>query len=445
MISRIVIVYCFIVIGGVSVFEVMYGLGHAIKSFAVSNEFVERMNTGCYHLGKNLQPFCFCADDLQKQWGVLDIAQFSGFVDNTKTLFQEIVDYRREVYLNGNFGILPYDNKVNKALFYDYLLSVSLCYVEIPKWVTKNGVPQKTYDKFLATRNPAIMAAWMGFSVNEMQAKYSARIGQSNVDFIEGELRAAKLTSSAKGNSVSIPRNNLPVEEMTCMPLFMLYAMTSGFWGILQNSIIKFTYLKDNETVRELPSTVNFDILMSYYSDNAFISAMLRGVDVFSTDQGGMMLSTKQSRGYIKVPELGCSKYDYSGVRSLNISRLLRMEVVESVDRTFIDVDLNSVVDSFKSAIDSIIVSAPDNIVRIYNDLNIQDEGVSTDTSVIALAEKIKSYVDTCNIILTTSFKRALHLFMIQHADIFPLYTGKPVDSAVVTSSKNFGIETMDF
>ena len=425
-------------------FEVMYGLGHAVKSFAISNEFVERMNTGCYQLGKNLQPFCFCASDLQKQWGVVDIAQFSGFIDSSKTLYQEIVDYRREVYLNGNFGILPYDDNVNKALFYDYLLSVSLCYVEIPKWITKNGIPQKTYDKFLATRNPAIMSAWMGFSVNEMQAKYSTRIQQSNVDFISGELRVAKLTSSAKGNSISIPRNNLPVEEITCMPLFMLYAMTNGFYGVLKENIVKFTYLKDNETVRELPSTVNFEILMSYYSDNSFISAMLGGVDVFSTDQGGMLLSSKQSRGYIKLPELGCSKYDYSGVRSLNISRLLRMEIIPEVDRTFIDVDLNSVVDTFKSSLDGLLVSNPDAISRVYTDLNIEEESPA-DTSTISLVDKIKSYVDTCNIVLTTSFKRALHIFMIQHPDIFPLYTGKPVENAVVSSSKNYGIETMDF
>lgn len=425
-------------------FEVMYGLGHAVKSFAISNEFVERMNTGCYQLGKNLQPFCFCASDLQKQWGVVDIAQFAGFIDNSKTLYQEIVDYRREVYLNGNFGILPYDDKVNKALFYDYLLSISICYVEIPKWITKNGIPQKTYDKFLATRNPAIMSAWMGFSVNEMQAKYSTRIQQSNVDFISGELRVAKLTSSAKGNSISIPRNNLPVEEMTCTPLFMLYAMTNGFYGVLKDNIVKFTYLKDNETIRELPSTINFEILMSYYSDNSFISAMLGGVDVFSTDQGGMLLSTKQSRGYIKLPELGCSKYDYSGVRSLNISRLLRMEIIPEVDRTFIDVDLNSVVDTFKSSLDGLLVSNPDAISKVYTDLNIEEEqpgGISS----VALVDKIKSYVDTCNLVLTTSFKRALHIFMIQHPDIFPLYTGKPVENAVISSSKNYGIETMDF
>lgn len=427
-----------------------YGLGYKIQSFAVANDFVVRMNKGCFQLGKSLQPFCFFANDTQNQWGVLDITQFSGFVDSSKTLVQEIAEYRRGIYnnININFGMLPYSADIDKALFYDYLLSVSLCYIEIPKYITKNGVRQKTYDKFFATRNPSVMGAWMGYSPNEMQAKYSARIQQTNIDFISGELRAVKLVSSAKGNSITCPRNNFSVKDMTCIPLFMLYAFENGFYDCLKTSIIKFTYLKDNDVIRELPSTINFDILMDYYSDNTFIAEMLAGVDIFSNDQGGMLLSTKQSRGYIKLPELGCSKYDHSGVRSLNISRLLGMEVINEVDRTFINVDLENVVSEFKTRLDSIALASPNSVKDIYavihqNDIEEQDISSMSPVSLVSL---IDDYVDNCDAILTTSFKRSLHMFMVSNPQWFGDYTGVPSANGVsVVRSSDCGIETMDF
>lgn len=420
----------------------MYGLDFDIKSFAVANEFVTRMNKGCYDLGKALQPFCFFATELQKQWSVLDMTQFSGFVDNTNTLAKEIARYRRDQYMDSNYGIMPFTDAIDKALFYDYLLSISICYVEVPKYVTKNGQRQKIYDKYLATRNPSVMAAWMGSTPREMQAKYSARIGQSSIDFVQDELRVVKLTYSGKGNSISVPRNPIKVGGMTCLPLFMLYAFVNGFYEVMKTSIVKFTYLKDNDTIRELPSTVNFDILLDYYSNTSFIHGMLNGVDVFTMDEGGMMLSSKQSRGYIKVPELGCSQYDYSGVRSLNLSRLLRMEVVPSVDRTFINVDLNIVVDSFKQYIDSMCLTSPNTLIQIGKALGFSDEQLNITPA--SIAEAIKGYIDNCDAIMTTSFKRSLHLFMISHPEWFSTYTGVPRtldDRSVFTSANNTGID----
>ena len=426
-------------------YESMYGLNHSIKSFAVANEFVSRLNTGCYQMGKNLQPFCFFASDLQKQWGVVDIGQFSGFVNNEISLIKEISGYRRELYTNTNFGLLPYGDNIDKVLFYDYLLSVSICYIEVPRITSKNGVSKKTYDKFLATRNPFIMSAWMGFPASEMQSKYSTRIEHTNADFITNMVRVAKLSSSAKGNTITIPRSNFDVTEMTCIPLFMLYAMVNGFYSNLKDGIVKFTYLKDNDTVRELPSTVNFDILIDYYKDNNFITGMLQGVDVFTEDQGGMLLSSKQSRGYIKLPELGCSRFDYTGVRSLNISRILRMESISEVDRSFIDVDLNIVVSEFKNKIDSLLLTNPSELINVLDALCQQHE-VDRGTSPALLTTTIKDYVDTCDIMLSTQFRRALHTFMISNPQWFGNYTGiSSTGSVSVVSSKNCGIETMNF
>lgn len=45
--------------------------------------------------------------------------------------------------------------------------------------------------------------------------------------------------------------------------------------------------------------------------------------------------------------------------------------------------------------------------------------------------------------ILSTTFQRQLHLFMLQHPEWLPLYTGTPAQN--ITSSKNYGVAQMDF
>lgn len=418
----------------------IYGLNKSIKSFAVANDFVINTNKACYKLGQNLQPFCIYGNETQEKFNVIDFSKFTGFVDQSKSLLDEIVDYRREVFKNFGLGVDTSQDIKKRLLFFDYLMSISICYVEVPKYVTKDGLPMTTFDKFLCTRNPAIMAAWMGTQPNEMQAKYSPRIQYNQIEFDDNQVKFVKLNHTAKGNSITVPRNKYAVENMTCIPLYMLYAFIEGFKPLLQSNIVKFKYLKDNGTVRELASTLNKDILMDYYNDSIFVGTMLQGVDINSVQQGGMTLSSKMNRGYIKVPEVGSSIYDGTGVRSLNVARLLSAEIVSEVDRSFIHVDLNSVITNFKDSIDYIVRKNPEYLVDIYKNVT----GVEPDSSEVAvLVTKLYDYVDSRGILLSTTFYRSLHLFMVNNPIWFPCYTGKPAQTVV--SSQNFGVVQMDF
>lgn len=417
----------------------MYSLDKSIMSFAVANEFVQNMNKVCYKLGQAYQPFCFFANDSQKQYNVLDFTTFNGMLDQSKNMLDEISELRREEYTK--FGIyLGVNDLTKKTLFYDYLMSISVCYIEIPKYHTKDGFAQSTYDKFLVTKNPAVMAIWMGCLPAEMQAKYSARIASNQVDLGDNSLRAVKLLSSAKGNSISCPRGAFETEKMTCIPLFMLYAFQKGFEDSLKNKILKFTFLKDNGTIRELCSTLNSDILMSYYNDTAFVGGMLTASDIDSQKQGGMQMSSKMNRGYIKIPEVGSSIYDRSGTRSLNLARILKIEEVDSVDKTFIHVDLNSVEQNFYDCLDYAVKKFPDQVKYIYR--GIIDEDVDSEQPLVIIS-KINEFIRSRSAILSTTFLRELHLFMINNPQWFPLYTGKP--NITQQSSKNFGVEEMDF
>lgn len=420
-----------------------YDLDHSVRSFAVANDFVQFSNKACYSLGQQLRPFCIYASDLQKQFGVLDIAEFAGCEDAKKTIAQEIADIRSAEYKSFGINVSASDVMKQKLLVFDYLMSISICYVEVPKYITKEGYPVQSFDKYLCTRNPAIMAAWMGCEPAEMQAKYSARIAPNQVDFNSNCLRFVKLNHLSKGNSITLPRNAANVEKMTCTPLYMIYAFQEGFRPLLETSILKFSFAKDNGTVRELCSTLSEDIIRQYYDDNMFINTMLSGVDIKSVQQGGMTLSSKIHRGYVRIPELGASVYDSSGTRSLNLARILKVEAVSEVDRSFIKVDLNSVIQNFDVSLDYLAKTSPESVVDCYKALLCDDADVERVPTMAQQITECKEYVRTRSTYLSTEYHRYLHTFLVSHPEWFPLYTGKPAQQ--VTSSANYGVSEIDF
>lgn len=418
-----------------------YSMDCSIKSFAVANEWSATLNKICYKLGKQLKPFSLLSDEYQEKYGVLDLAKCGGLIDQTMPMIDEVAKVRNEEYNIIKKSEL--NDKDKRALFIHYLMATSICYCEVEKWKTTNGVASKTYDKFLCTRNPAIMGAWMGMSPAEMQAKYSRRIQVDTADLNEGVLRYVKLLSSAKGNSISVPRTFASYENMRCVPLFMLYAWITGAKDVMQNNIVKFTFLKDNHTERELCTTLSEDIIRKYYKDNLFISTMLSGVDIDSNQQGGMNLSSKVHRGYIKLPELGSSIYDSTGTRSLNLARILKAEVVDEIDTTFINVSLSSVVENFKNHIDYVAQNQHTSLAEIYNKLSATEKFTGEESSA-SIVNALYSYVDENEMLLSTSYQRQLHLFMISNPQWFTMYTGQPT-KGVSASTENFGVAQFDF
>lgn len=421
----------------------MYGLDHSVKSFAVANDFVQFSNKACYSLAQSLRPFGIYISDLQRQFGVLDIAEFAGMLNDGRTIAAEIADTRREAYKAVGIMVDPSDPIKQKLLVIDYLMTISVCYVEISKYITKEGYATPTFDKFLCTRNPAIMAAWMGTDAAEMQAKYSAKIQSRQVEFNENCLRLVKLNQSAKGNSITVPRSAFNIEKMQCIPLYMLYAFQKGIQPMLDTRIMKFSFAKDNGTVRELCSTLSEDIIRDYYDDNMFINTMLSGVDFSSVQQGGMQLSSKIHRGYVRIPELGASVYDASGTRSLNLARVLKMELVDSVDRTFIKVDLGSVCANFDTSLDYLAKTNPAGVQACYLALVGEEADLTRASTMAQQVEECKEFVRGRSAFFSTEYHRELHKFLVSHPEWFPLYTGKPAQT--VTSSNNFGVSTMDF
>ena len=78
---------------------------------------------------------------------------------------------------------------------------------------------------------------------------------------------------------------------------------------------MKFKYIKDNGQERELVTTLSKEIFSKYY-DVSYAENIIKNCEM------------KIDRGYLKVPELGCSKYDETGMRALNLSRITSIEVL---------------------------------------------------------------------------------------------------------------------
>ena len=421
--------------------ESFYGRNYDVKSFAIANPFVIQMNKVGYKLGELLNSFTLFGGDSEKSYGVADLTCFQAFNNPSMTLLDEIAFYRCDEYnKSGTPVVLTEENK--KMLFIDYLLSISMCYIEIPKYVTKDNVAQRTFDKFLVTSSPAVMAAWMGSDTESMRVKYGVRVQANQVDFVTREVRAVKLNSSSKGNSITVPRSAFKTDNMTCIPLFMSYAYMNGLVNYMKDGILKFTYLKDNNTIRELNTTLSLDILMDYYNDRGLVEHMLQSSDLFKSDSAGISVSSKQNRGYVRLPELGSSRYDATGTRSLNFARILKVEKVAEVDRTFIDVDLGSVIANFNDCIDWVVQKMPAEMSNIYKAVTGEDfNTTNAESAAVTISVKLKEFVNLRDTILSTTFRRSLHIFLVSNPTWFPYYTGKP--NSTVVSSANFGVEAM--
>lgn len=393
----------------------MYELDRPVKSFAIANDFVIKMNKVCYKAGKELKPFCLVADKFQQEHGVADFAGFGGMLDGKKTLMQEIAEIRAEELKYG--GELTPD--VQKTLFYQYLMTISICYVEVEKWKKTQGKSEPTYDKMLVARNPSVIGVWMGEEASVMQQKYGSSVVASNYELGMGVIRYVKLNQSTKGNSVTKPRTFPETGGMKCVPLFMLLAWFSGVSERLKSGIVEFTFLKDNHTERRMCSTLNVDIIRQYYKDEQYVSNMLSGVDTSDNVQGGVAMSTKIHRGYVKIPELGSSIYDSTGVRSLNLARVLACREVQEIDASYIYVSLDSVVENFSDCLDYAVAHGVD-----INEVYAEFTGGKQGSNVAAMVEEMKMVAMDNAVTLSTQYQRQLHTFLISHPIWFPLYTG---------------------
>lgn len=340
---------------------------------------------------------------------VLNITKLSPLsnTQGVKNLQEDIALYRlMSLGLIQTPDFLKYvkDNKNGEFLMIDYLLSSSLCYVE----VFEKG--SSKVSKFFATRNRFIAANTAGIDVNETSG-YTNYLMPLEGDYRNRQLRILRLNRNKNGFKITQPRYALDFENKTIrvVPLFFISAFLEGIGEVLKNNIIEFKYIKDNGVERELVSTLSSQILLDYYAPE-IAERTLNNVSI------------KLDRGYIQIPELGASKYDNTGVRALNLSRITSISFLDKVERTFIDVDFNAILPHFKVAIEEI---EDLNILNIVYQSLINE--VPKTNNIYMLKSEIFTYVDINYATGTTTFLKHLHSYMTAYKMIFKNYTGKPL------------------
>ena len=343
--------------------------------------------------------------DRKKRKGSVNVANMPALTTNTfQTITQEVAFYRSMLL---SFSPLFNLREHEGTLFIDYLLAMSLCYVEIdnPKY-NPNQMGSQRVDKFFATRNINIAKALCNLDSNkETRARNYLQTLES--EYSGDSLRILKLNPTKAGYSLTQPRNAVKLgKNVRIMPIVLLQVFSTYIEAQLRTGILEFTYRKDDRTTRVLNSTLNPSIFMKYYKDAERWNTVSSNV------------SAMLNRGYIKIPELGLSKYDESGVRSLNLMRVERMRKVDDIDSSFIAVDINCIVDEFKKAVDEAYTK--NTIQKLYN--FVMRTEISVDKMVAR--DALNNWVDTQVMVGSTTFLKSLHNAMIANKELFPKYTG---------------------
>lgn len=329
----------------------------------------------------------------------------------------------------GSYVSETFEEGSYRTSIYKYMLMNFLCYVEVPTVSFKNdtGGYSNTFDKILVTANTGVIASWLGMSEEELPDKYRSRVFTIDMDDGDDELPYVKLTESKEGNrKATCPRKNIDVSERgtRVIPLFMLKSGVDALYEKMKEGIIKVSFLKDNSQVRDMFTTANFDKIKEIYGAGEFYND-----SVMHIYNGDFLENKSLPRGYIRVPEIGGSRYD-GAMRSINYARIIDIDYESEPDLAFINIDLSTVLEGFQNGVMKYPNCAED-IVNMLEAFDI-DGGAwkdSGDKKAKFLSKDMISLItwsEERKTLLSTVFLRELCLFMLSNPQWFGDFTGAP-------------------
>ena len=338
-----------------------------------------------------------------------------------------------------------YPNSPYKVAIYKYLLLDYLCYIETPtvkRDLSSSRGFSNTYDKFLATCNLEVVAKWLGIDSVESYNLYTKNVSHA-VDDEESDLFPyLKLWVDKDGyHKLTKPRKYIDLGKpgTRVIPVFALKSGVDVLFNKSKRDYYDITFQKDGGQSRNISITFDVQKIRDIYGDCDFFRD---GVE--SMYNGDFMNNPNLGRGYIRVFEVGGSIYD-SPTRSINYARItgIRKLSKEELDLAYINVDIDSVLQSFTSGVyDS--YKYLQSIVKAMRDMNISG---TENLSIHSTALDLESWASGQVTLLSTTFLRELALFMLGHPQWFNGYTGKPnVISTKGNSNDDIGIDfDLDF
>lgn len=335
------------------------------------------------------------------------------------SLGTKLGSYINEVFEEGSY----------RTSIYKYMLMNFLCYIEVPSTSFKSdtGKFKSTFNKMIITSSVEVIAQWLGIPIEDVPVKYSDRVFGINMDDGEDYLPYVKLTESKEGiRKVTVPRLNIDVSERgtRVIPLFMLKAGVDTLYSRFKDDIVKVSFLKDGGQLRDIFTTVNFSKIRDIYGGGSFLDDSIN-----ESYKGDFLENRYMSKGYIKVPEIGGSKYD-GPTRSMSYSRIISIGYDEEPDLSFINIDLSTVVEGFNDGVLAHSKNASDIVDMIEafgldgddwkDTIEARKKYVAKDTS------SLLQWAEERSLLYSTVFIRQLCLFMLSNPQWFSNFTGEP-------------------
>lgn len=340
----------------------------------------------------------------------------------------------------GRFIADTFEEGGYRTSIYKYMLMNFLCYVEVPSmsFKTDTGKYGQTFDKMLATSNREVVASWLGVDVDDLPDRYKTRLYGVDIDDGDDEIPYIKLTESKEHvKKATCPKKNIDVSERgtRVIPLFMLKTGVDSLYKKMSEGVVKVSFLKDNGQVRDIFTTVNAEKVHEIYGDGDFYES---AVDMMYN--GDFLGNNSLARGYIRVPEIGGSRYD-TATRSINYARIISIDYETEPDLSFIDIDLSTVLTGFQDGVQKYEKDAEE-IVNMLEAFGI-DGGSWKDSaeSKARFAKKdmfsLITWSEERSLLFSTVFLREICLFMLANPQWFGDFTGQPKETFSFGSGGN--------
>lgn len=373
---------------------------------------------------------------------VVDYGKWFAFCTKIDDSQYDIMSYKSSKGVKiGRFIHDLYPETSYRGAIYKYMIRDYLCYYEAPTVIKdrENGYGfRNSYNKFLITANINVIAKWLEITTEDAKMLYGSRVGGAYLDNECDLFPYVKLYETKDGTrKVTKPRKDLDlgIGGTRVIPLFALKEGVDAFYKLASEDTYTVEFFKDGGQLRKINTTFSLKKIRGLYNDNNFISKGLEGMY-----QGDFLKNPSMERGYIRVFEMGSSIYD-NPLRSINYARIVRF-YQEDPDATYINIDLDGVMDAFNKGINNreVNLSEVRDMLEIYNVGSSlpKEGGTITDFEDWAFGQKM---------LLSTVFLRSLALFMLGNPQWFKGYTGSPVDysSSYVEGTTDTSDDEFDF
>lgn len=332
--------------------------------------------------------------------------------------------------LGSVMGNLYYSQSGYRTSVFKYFLRSYMCYYEVPIVKKSYGADGMVsgYEKFVATSNIAVIAAWLDIPMEEAASKFEMHLEDSFFDVEYDEFPYVRLTVSKEGkHTIRKPRTPLDLSKRgtRVIPMFALNEGVSLLNRAWSQCVVRLTYIKDGGDERVLDVSTDLRLFNDIYGNSSYYFEVQE-----KNYDGDFLGNASVLNGFLRVAEVGGSKYD-SALRALSFSRIIGIEYNVEPNLMYVNIELAGVIDYFKKYACGSLKKEK----RLASD--IHDFGLMTDKEYSSIPNEMSldTWVDLKNGSLGTTFVRSLAVFMLSDPIDFPNYTGEATEYSDVANS----------